>query len=76
MYEDLGDEEISMKKVATLLVKEGSLYELYGKAAMVLMHPKILRNMGTCFLLNLEGYGDGRSELGDMRISLKEGSFP
>ena len=42
---------------------------------MVLMHPKILRNMGTCFLLKLEGYGDGRSELGDMRVSLKGGKL-
>ena len=63
MYEALGDEEVSMKKVATFFLKEGSLYELYGEAAMVLMHPKILRNMGTCLLLKLEGYGDGRSEL-------------
>ena len=37
---------------------------------------EVLRNMGTCFLLKLEGYGDERRELGDMRVSLKEGSFP
>ena len=45
-------------------------------AAMVLEHAKSLLIMDTCFLLKLEGYGDVRSELGVMRVSLKEGSFP
>ena len=53
-------------------MKEGSLYELYGEVAMVLMHPKLLRNMGTCFLLKLEGYGEERREHGEVRVSLKK----
>ena len=43
---------------------------------MVLEHPKFLRNMGANFILKLEGYGDVRSELGEVRVSLKEGSSP
>ena len=48
------------------------MYELYGEVAMVLIHPKLLRNMGTCFLLKLEGYGEERREHGEVRVSLKK----
>ena len=45
-------------------------------AAMVLEHLKSLRNMGAIFILKLEGYGDVRSELGGVRVSLKGRSSP
>ena len=32
--------------------------KLIWEVAMVLEHTRVLRNMGTCFLLKLEGYGD------------------
>ena len=43
---------------------------------MVLDHPKFLRNMGDNFIFKLEDYGDVRSELGEVRVSLKEESSP
>ena len=50
--------------------------KLIWEMALVPEHTRVLRNMGTCFLLKIEGYVDERRELGDTRVSLKEGSFP